>query len=332
MLAIDDSTSSDCAREMRGTASIASAVTPRAARVGHEVGVQRRRQQRHHDLARAQQRDLGLGRRVDLQQHVGVPDGLVDDVGAGPRVGGVVEARQRTGAPLDEHGVPERADRPPRSSGSPRPSSHPVGSLWALRCARRFLSACWGWLEPIGSAPGPCARCDRDDPVARRQRRPVSRRRAGTRCARRRPRRRTRRRARPSRSRRRPAPGRSSCRGRPAPGGRAAGRRRRAGRPSRPRSRRRAAPRTPEIRRPSVAGASPVSSVGDVVGRRRVGLVGVGRVVVHHLGCRCRRRRRRLLLACSSSARSASRRSPRSWFCSSSSPSSAAQSRVGVGS
>ena len=31
MLAIDDSTSSDCAREIRGTASIASAVTPRAA-------------------------------------------------------------------------------------------------------------------------------------------------------------------------------------------------------------------------------------------------------------------------------------------------------------
>ncbi len=38
MFAIDDSTSSDCAREMRGTASIASAVTPRAARVATRSG------------------------------------------------------------------------------------------------------------------------------------------------------------------------------------------------------------------------------------------------------------------------------------------------------
>ena len=38
MLAIDDSTSSDWAREMRGTASIASAVTPRAARVCTSTG------------------------------------------------------------------------------------------------------------------------------------------------------------------------------------------------------------------------------------------------------------------------------------------------------
>ena len=38
MFAIDDSTSSDWAREMRGTASIASAVTPRAASAATRSG------------------------------------------------------------------------------------------------------------------------------------------------------------------------------------------------------------------------------------------------------------------------------------------------------
>ena len=72
-----------------------------------EVGAQGRGEQGDEHLALAEPLDLGRVGSVDLQDHVRVPHGVPDHVGAGPDVGGVLEAGGRTRPFLHEHGVAE---------------------------------------------------------------------------------------------------------------------------------------------------------------------------------------------------------------------------------
>jgi hypothetical protein len=74
---------------MRGTASIANAVTPRADNAVHQVGIERRRQ-------------------VDLEDDVGRPR-LVggDHLGSRGPVHVVLEGCRGTGTGFDRHGVTE---------------------------------------------------------------------------------------------------------------------------------------------------------------------------------------------------------------------------------
>ena len=74
---------------------------------GDEVGVEGRREQGDDGLPGAQSGDLGVRGRVDLEDDVGIPDGLIDEVGAGLLIGTVVETGLRPSALLDEHGIPE---------------------------------------------------------------------------------------------------------------------------------------------------------------------------------------------------------------------------------
>ena len=103
MLAIDDSTSSDCAREMRGTASIASTVIGRADSFSTSSGFSAG-EIRLIRVARPQCGDLGVGGGVDLEYDVGGP-ARPTDLGAGLDVGGIGEAGGIACTGLDDDGV-----------------------------------------------------------------------------------------------------------------------------------------------------------------------------------------------------------------------------------
>ena len=123
MLAIELSTSRDCAREMRGTASMARTVMFRAAsratRSGSMAGLTR--------LARispvTQAGDLRVGGRVDLQDEVAGPDLVAGGhPGTGLLVGGVREARAGAGTGLDHHVIAQAAQLLHRLRGGRDPS------------------------------------------------------------------------------------------------------------------------------------------------------------------------------------------------------------------
>ena len=148
MLAIELSTSSDWAREMRGTASIASTVIGRGGERVDQVGVQRRAEQADQRRAVPQPADL-LGRRgVDPQDDVGLP-GLVGRPDRGARLGvGVVgEAAGRARPALDDDVVAEGA-----SAWSPSPAWPPPGSpgRWSRAALR---SATWRSIRRGASSP-----------------------------------------------------------------------------------------------------------------------------------------------------------------------------------
>lgn len=69
--------------------------------------VERRGEQGDDGLATAQPVEFGRRRRVDLEENIALPHGRIDDVSPCAAVGLVVEARERTRAGLDEHGIPE---------------------------------------------------------------------------------------------------------------------------------------------------------------------------------------------------------------------------------
>ena len=73
MLAIDDSTSSDCAREIRGTASIASTVIGRADSFSTSSGFSAGEIRLIRVALVLQCGDLDVGRGVDLEHDVGGP-------------------------------------------------------------------------------------------------------------------------------------------------------------------------------------------------------------------------------------------------------------------
>ena len=104
MFAIDDSTSSDCAREMRGTASIASTVIGREDSFSTSSGFSAGEIRLTSVAPSRHGGDLGVVRGVDLEHDVGGQCLLAGaDLGAGLRIGRVGEARRGARTGLDKH-------------------------------------------------------------------------------------------------------------------------------------------------------------------------------------------------------------------------------------
>ena len=104
MLAIELSASSFCAREMRGTLSIASTVAFFAASCLQQLGVLRRPDEADQRAAFAHQADFVRARPAHLEDDVGrgpQPGRALDDLGARGAVDIVAEIRRIPGAGFD---------------------------------------------------------------------------------------------------------------------------------------------------------------------------------------------------------------------------------------
>ncbi len=104
MLLCEESASIDCAREMRGIDSIANAVALAARQRARRLRARQRRKKADQDRAGPETPDLGLTRRGDLHDHIGLPHlrGIGGQLRARLGEGGVGQQRVCACAILDQ--------------------------------------------------------------------------------------------------------------------------------------------------------------------------------------------------------------------------------------